>query len=246
MDWRDQGIIIATRKHGETALIMELLTKEHGRHAGIVRGGASRKWLGSLQAGNTVQVEWRARLAEHLGHYTPDLLHSRAGIMGNRQRLCGLNAFCAMVRFALVERLAVPDFYQLSHNVLFEMEIGAQWAAAYAIWELNLLSIAGYGLDLTQCAVTGKNDDLCYVSPKTGRAVSRDGAGEWVDRLLVLPDFLRKSQLTSDQTQIADALRLTGYFLTQRIALANNKAELPLARTHFIEQISKNSPLPSF
>jgi len=230
MEWRDEAVILGVRQHGETASIVELLTKSHGRHAGVVRGGASRKWRGVLQPGNNLLVEWRARLETHLGHYTIDLQQSRAAIMADRARLRGLNAMTAMAHFALPERYPLPDFYTLTQDYLVELESGPDWLSAFALWEMNLLEISGYGLDLSTCAVTGQRDDLIYISPKSGRAVSRQGAGEWAQRMLPLPAFMRKGHLSHDLAEVRQALALNTYFFEHRVLPAIDKSKLPMAR----------------
>jgi len=231
MDWRDQGALLSVRRHGESAAIIEVFTEHHGRHAGIVRGGAGRKLSPVLQPGAQLDLEWRARLDEHLGSYRVEPLTARAAaIMGDRAALAALNAICGLLRFALPERESHPRLYAATQEVLALLVSGEGWQSGYIAWELLLLEDLGFGLDLSVCAVTGTMDDLCFVSPKTGRAVSRQGAGEWADRLLPFPD---------PRLGIAKALQTTGYFLHHWLAAALGDHDLPEARARLVEIVTK-------
>lgn len=230
MEWRDQGTVLSLRMHGETAAIIEVFTPDHGRHAGVVRGGASRRMVPVLQPGSRVDVEWRARLDEHLGTYRVEPLLARpALIMSDRAALAALNAVCAMLVFALPEREPHPRIHAASEALLDQLAVGDTWSAGYLAWELLLLEDLGFGLDLNRCAVTGAVDELIYVSPKTGRAVSRAGAGGWAERLLAFPD----------PNHPADGLRTTGYFLEHRLAAVLGRDRLPDARTRLLALLDR-------
>ena len=178
MEWRDEGVILGVRPHGETSAIVEIFTETHGRHAGVVRGGVSRKMAPTLQPGSQVAASWRARLEEHIGSFTVEPVRSRAGLMSDRDALAGLNALCALLRFALPEREAHPKLYGQTLTVLDMLESSDFWPLAYLRWELALLEELGFGLDLSTCAVTGATEGLCYVSPKSGRyGIDRGEAG---------------------------------------------------------------------
>lgn len=231
MDWRDEGVLLAVRKHGETSAIIEVLTAEHGRHAGLVRGGAGRKLAPVLQPGAQLSLTWHARLETHLGAFAVEPSKSRAGLMADREKLAALGAVTAMAAFSLPEREAHPHFYTQTVGFLDRLEVGTDWPAHYVGWELALLEVLGFGLDLTACAVSGTCDDLTYVSPKSGRAVSAEAGAEWRDRLLRLPPFLcpqDDQQITA--TDLADGLSLTGFFLRHRLCPALNRESLPPAR----------------
>jgi len=231
MEWRDQGALLSVRRHGESAAIIEVFTEHHGRHAGVVRGGASRKLAPILQTGAQLDVEWRARLDEHLGTFRIEPLISRAAVMmDDRLALAGLNAICGLLRFALPEREAHPRMYLATQNLLAGLMAGRAWQQDYLYWELLLLEDMGFGLDLSQCAVTGATDGLIYVSPKTGRAVSRAGAGDWAERLLAFPD---------PEIGIAKALATTGYFLQHWLASALGDRDLPEVRGRLVEIIGR-------
>ena len=238
MDWRDEGVLLAVRRHGETSSIIEVFTIGHGRHAGIVHGGASRRLAPLLQPGAQLDVAWRARLDEHLGSYAVEPLRSRAALMSDRLALAGLNSICALLTFLLPEREAHGALYGATIGLLDRIGAGEGWAVDYLRWELGLLEEMGYGLDLSSCALTGSRDDLAYVSPKSGRAVAREAAGEWVDRLLPLPACLL-GQGPAGAGDIADGLRLTGYFLEHRIAPELGSRPLPEARRRLVTLLSR-------
>lgn len=239
MEWRDQGVIVGVRKHGETSAIIEVLTEEHGRHAGVVRGGVSRRMTPVLQPGNQIEVVWRARLEDHLGSYRVELLKSRSAILGDRAALAALGSICGLISFAFPERMHLPLLYDRSVRLIDRLERNDAWILAYGIWELTLLEELGYGLDLQSCAVTGSTQDLMYVSPKSGRAVSRQGAAEWADRLLALPAHLRINGAEADPKAILDGIRTTGYFLEHWLAPALGNRPLPDARARLITRLRK-------
>ncbi|MEM9011509.1 MAG: DNA repair protein RecO [Pseudomonadota bacterium] len=228
MDWQDEGTLLAVRRHGESAAIIEVFTAEHGRHAGIVHGGASRRMAPILQQGALLSVAWHARLEDHLGTFRVEPVKARAAaILGDRTALAALSAICGLAARVLPEREAHPPFYARTTALLDRMSGGEPWHADYVRWELALLSDQGFGLDLSRCAVTGATEGLAYVSPRTGRAVTEDGAGDYADRLLRLPAFL----LTPAEDPVAagaltDGLRLTGYFLHHHLATAIGQERL--------------------
>ncbi len=241
MEWRDQGVLLAVRKHGENSAIIEVFTAEHGRHAGVVRGASSRKMTPVLQPGAQLDVTWRARLADHLGSYTVEPLRSRAAaVMADRLTLSALNSICALLAFALPEREAHPALYQRSVTLFDLLGNTEGWPLAYLRWELALLEDLGFGLDLRRCAVNGSRDDLAYVSPKSGRAVSAEGAGEWADRLLPLPLCLL-GQGPAPNSEIVDGLRLTGHFLTHWLAHSLGNKPLPAARQRFVDAYARHT-----
>ncbi|MEM6887488.1 MAG: DNA repair protein RecO [Pseudomonadota bacterium] len=239
MEWREDAILLAARPHGESSAIIDVFTPTHGRHAGVVRGGTSRKIAPILQPGAQLEVIWRARLEEHIGSFSVEPVRSRAAVvMGDRQALAGLNAVTALLRFSLPERAAFPALYSQSRQLLDLLDRQDVWPLAYLQWEVQLLETLGYGLSLGHCAVTGQTEDLVYVSPKSGRAVSRKAAGSWADRLLPLPGVLRGAGDSKD-AEIAEALKTTGYFLETRLAAGQANAELPRARKRFVETFTR-------
>jgi DNA repair protein RecO (recombination protein O) len=234
MDWRDQGILLSSRRHGETSVIIEVFTPERGRHAGVVRGGASRRMAPVLQPGAQLDVEWRARLEDHIGTFRVEPLKSRAWTMSDRMALAGLNAVCALLLFVLPEREAHAELYRKTLILLDLMDQPEIWTLAYLNWELALLEEMGFGLDLRRCAVLGeKANDLSYISPKTGRAVSRAGAGEWADRLLPLPPCLMGHGPAPD-AEILQGFEVTGHFLRNHLAPQLGNRPLPEARARYV------------
>lgn len=238
MEWQEDGTILNARPHGEGSAVVELFTRDHGRHAGLVRGGASRRLAPLLQPGARVQARWRARLQDHLGHYTLDPIKSRMpSVLTDRAALAGLSAITGLLSFALPERLPFPRLHDGTELVLDMLDQPDHWPLAYLRWELALLEDTGFGLDLSACAVTGSRDALSYVSPKTGRAVSREGAGAWADRLLPLSPCLVGAPPRSP-TDMADALRTTGHFLRAHLAPSIGDKPLPPARDRLVARLA--------
>jgi DNA repair protein RecO (recombination protein O) len=239
MDWRDQGILLTVRRHGESSALIEVFTEDHGLHAGLVRGGASRKMAPHLQPGAQLDLTWSARLEDHLGTYKAEPLRSRAAMaLSGRLALAGLNAVCALLAFALPDRAPYPALYHRSSALLDLLDSEDLWPLAYLRWELSLLEDLGYGLDLSACAATGVTQDLRYVSPKTGRAVSGAAAGDWADRLLPLPPVMRGEGAAED-IEILTALRTTGFFLESKLAPALGNRPIPEARGRFLDALAR-------
>lgn len=233
--WRDEGVLLSVRRHGETSAIVEVFTSDHGRVAGVVRGGASRKMAPVLQPGTQLDVTWSARLDEHLGSFTVEPIRSRAAqTMGSALALAGLNGLTALLVFALPEREPNTAFYDATLPLFDLLGQNDLWPLAYARWEALLLEQIGQGLDLSECAVLGPNaTDLTYVSPRTGRAVSQSGAGEWADKLLPLSQVLLGQGGDSDD--IRQSLVTTGHFLTRFAQEANRN--LPMARARLLDAL---------
>jgi DNA repair protein RecO (recombination protein O) len=233
MEWNDDAIVLATRPYGETGVILEALTRNHGRHLGLVHGGGSRRMKSSLLAGNTLNVGWRARLSEHLGTFSVELRRERAGaLLENRETLAGLNAFTDVARAVLPEREPHETVFAAAEILLDGMGESdfLHWGALYVSWEAGLLDALGFGLDLRACAATETTENLRYVSPKSGRAVSAEAGAPYHARLLRLPGFLLQSaDVSVNAAEIGDGLRLTGYFLAERV-LAPHHRPLPPAR----------------
>ncbi len=239
MEWRDQGALLVVRKHGENSAIVEVFTAEHGRHAGVVRGGTSRKIAPILQPGAQLDVTWRARLDEHLGSFTVEPVKSRAAaVMADRLALAGLNAVTCLLSYCLPEREPHPQLYSRTITLLDLMGNSEVWPLAYLRWELALLDDMGFGLDLTCCAVTGSLDDLAYVSPRTGRAVSVEGAAKWADKLLPLPQSLL-GHGSGDLEDISEGLVTTGFFLKNRLAHQLSDKPVPAARQRLVDAIAR-------
>ena len=218
MEWRDEGIILGTRKHGESSAILEVMTRAHGRHLGMVRGGRSRRMQPLLQPGNRVDLIWRARLDEHLGLYQVEGLESHAArLFDSACAVYGLQTLAAHLRL-LPERDPHANLYETLNLLLAHLEDPAAAGELIVRFELLVLDELGFGLDLTRCAATNAREDLVYVSPKSGRAVSREAGAPWADRMLALPAFLRRgSGLRADLASMEDAFRLTGFFFARHV-----------------------------
>ncbi len=235
MEWRDEGILLSMRPHGEANAIIEVFSALHGRHAGVVHGGASRKMAPVLQPGAQLDLAWRARLEEQMGSFTVELTRARAAwVLSDRLALAGLSATCALCRYALPERQASPVLYDATVALMDRLG-QAGWLRDYALWELTLLEETGFGLDLQQCAVTGANDGLAYVSPRTGRAVTVQAAGDFAARLLVLPAGLL-SGAALDAREAREALHLSGFFLQHWLSESIGRP-LPEARARLVSQL---------
>ena len=235
MEWIDEGIVLSARPHGETSVVATLLTREHGRHAGLVHASKLR---GALQPGNLLSVKWRARLAEHLGTYTVEPMRSfAAGLLDDQARLATLQSACAISAVVAPEREPHPDLFEALRHLLGALET-PEWIHVYIGWELGMLRAVGFGLDLQRCAATGGNDDLAYVSPRTGRAVSLSAGEAYRDRLLPLPGFLIGRPGVDEEQEVIDGLNLTGHFLERHVFGATH-APLPEARLRMVEAYRK-------
>ncbi|MDB2332597.1 DNA repair protein RecO [Amylibacter sp.] len=237
MEWTSEGVIVSVRKYGENSVIIDTLTPKYGRHLGVVRGGASRKMAATIQPGSQVKLEWRARLEEHLGNFRVEQLESRSDMFDDRLRLAALSSICSIVTFSFPERMPVAELYNSTLNLMDTLNTGGDWKPLYALWELQVLEEMGFGLDLTSCAVTNVTQDLIYVSPKSGRAVSRKAAGEWKERLLPLPSFLRNKFETANHEDILNSLKTTGHFLSSWLATSLGERKLPEARNRLISRL---------
>jgi DNA repair protein RecO (recombination protein O) len=226
MEWHDEGLVLGVRRHGETSALVDVLTREHGRHPGLVRAGRSRRLRPVLQAGNQVALTWRARLEDHLGTFTIEPVSMRvAALIDDPGKLAALSSLTALCRL-LPEREPHARLHEAATIVLAALEEGDHWPALMVRWEMGLLDELGFGLDLSRCASTGAQDDLSYVSPRSARAVSAQAGKAWYDRLLRLPGFLLGRQAgTTEPADIADGFALTGHFLMRHILEPRGLAE---------------------
>ncbi len=216
MQWRDEGIILGVRPQGEAHALVEIMTPAHGRHLGVVRGGRSRRLQPLLQPGNSVDAVWQARLEEHLGQFTLEGVKERAArLMEGPAGVFGVQHLGFLLRL-LPERDPHPGLHEALGLILDILPDMAQAGPLLVRFELEILTELGFGLELTECAATGVEDDLVYVSPKSGRAVSRTAGEPYRDRLLALPPFLNGSG-PPQAGCVADGFRLTGFFLTRHV-----------------------------
>jgi DNA repair protein RecO (recombination protein O) len=233
MEWRDEGIVLGVKRHGESSAIVELLTRAHGRHLGLVRGGRSTRFQSLLQAGNSLQLVWRARLDEHLGTYAVEPLSLRAGrFMASALALHGLAYVGALARL-LPERDPHESVHAALAVIVDHLDAPDVAPALIARFEALILAECGFGLDLESCAASGSRHDLIYVSPKSGRAVSAAAGAPWRDKLLALPAFLRGREASAPAADVAAAFRLTGFFL-ERDLFGPRGLPMPDSRRAFL------------
>jgi DNA repair protein RecO (recombination protein O) len=249
MEWTDEGIVLGVRRHGESSAIVELLTREHGRHLGLVRGGAGSRMRPLLQPGNSVRAVWRARLDEHLGTYAIEGIRLRAaGLLAASHAVYGVTHLASVARL-LPERDPHQDIYEMLDRTLDDFDDAGAAAVHTIRFELAMLAELGFGLDLENCAATGETSELIYVSPKSGGAVSRAAGDPWRDRLLRLPPFLRQGE-DRDQDSVKgrvnswsgqdllDGFRLTGLFLFRHVLEPRGQRHSD-ARDGFINAVTR-------
>ena len=235
MDWEDEAIVLGVRRHGETGAVATVLTRAHGRHAGLVHGGQGKANRAVLQPGNQVRAVWRGRLSEQLGTLKLELLTAHAGAcLDDPLRLTALSAACALAELMLPERQPHPAAHAALAALLHALA-AESWPSVYVHFELALLRDLGFGLDLSVCALTGTTENLAYVSPKTGRAVSAAAGEAWKGKLLPLPRFLIEGG-EGDAAGISAGLALAGFFL-ERHGLAGGNAVLPPARLRLVDRL---------
>lgn len=238
MEWSGEASVMTGTRHGENAVILTVLTREAGLMRGLVPGGASAKRAAMLQPGNRVSLRWRARLEDQLGTFSVEPGRARPGLIAGADALAGINAVTALLAWALPERDPHPRLSDATEALLDQMDAGADWSELYLQWEMRLLDDLGFGLDLTRCAVTGSREGLAYVSPRSGRAVSAQAAGDWAPRLLPLPAMLGGR----GNGGLADALALTGHFLHARLAEVHAGKPLPPARARLVARLTASLP----
>ncbi len=237
MEWVSEALLIGLRPHGETSAVIEVMTPDYGRHLGLVKGARSRRLQPVLQVGNSLLVTWRARLETHLGLFSVELAEARAArLMESAAGVFGVQVVAGHLRL-LAEREAHPGLYRAAITLLDHLDGFLQSTALVARFELMLLDELGFGLDLSCCAATGRTDDLRFVSPKSARAVCGEAGAPYADRLLRLPAFLLSgSEETPDATDVAAALKLTGFFLDRHVA-GPRAIDLPPARAQMLSKL---------
>ncbi|MGG5808152.1 DNA repair protein RecO [Falsiroseomonas sp. CW058] len=238
MEWQAPAVVLDARPHGESGALVTLLTEAHGRHAGLAKGGASRAQAPVWQPGNLVEARWVARLAEQLGAVSAEMVHPAAALaMEDPLALAVLRAATAVADAALPEREPHPRLFHGLVGIVARLADSAAAALPELVrWEAELLADLGYGLDLTRCAVTGTAEDLAFVSPRSGRAVSAGAAGEWRDRLLPLPTFLL-GQGPSEPADWLAGLRLTGHFLARDVFGSTHRG-MPQPREALVDRVA--------
>ncbi|WP_347267821.1 DNA repair protein RecO [Paracoccus sp. (in: a-proteobacteria)] len=234
MEWSGEASVMSLRRHGESAAILTVLARDAGLVSGLVPGGASPRRAAMLQPGGRLALRWRARCEDQLGTFSAEPLRARPGLLADGLALAGVNAVTALLTYALPERDPHPRLSDATEALLDRMDAGADWAESYLRWELRLLDELGLGLDLGRCAVTGTTAGLAYVSPRSGRAVSAQAAGDWAPRLLPLPAMLGGC----GNGGLAEALALSGHFLHSRLAESHAGRPLPAARARLVARLA--------
>ncbi len=240
MEWRDQGIIINIKPHGEHGGVVSLLTQNNGRHAGFTHGVQSSKNRSQYELGTLVDAEWISRREDSLGTYklNPEGGYAAYALDDPRKHLA-LQSMCALLYLTLPERETCPGVFDATLAFLEALKTDI-WAPTYVYWEIGLLQALGFGIDVTACAATGVTDDLCYISPKSARAVSREAGAEFHERMLPLPGFLR-GEGDFDDAAVADGLLMTGYFLQHRVFGMTSNLTLPEVRHRLHQSFSLES-----
>ena len=238
MEWRDKGILLATRPFGETSLIIDVFTPDHGKSSGVVRGGQSKKLKPILQIGAQIDLTWKARLEEHLGSFQVELIRSRTvNVMNDRLLLAGMLSSATLINRFFPTGQVYKEFYKSSENLFDLLRFPDIWTLGYFKWELEFLETLGFGLDLEKCAVTGSTEDLKFVSPKSGRAVSEVAAGDWSSKLLPFP--IAASGQVNSLEDILDGLKVSQFFLEKKVLVAFGMERLPSARSRFISSLER-------
>ena len=249
-EWNDEGIILSAKKHGEKGLIVDILSESHGRHVGWVNNYKTKSILASVQPGNLVKVYWKARLIEQMGNFKIELISSISGkIFDEKLKLQALISLCSLLEKFLPERQNYAEIFNATKAFIKVLAMNEklgnnQWLKGYVKWEIGLLSSIGFSLDLKQCAVTGQTNNLFYVSPKTGKAVSKDSAGKFAPKLFKLPFFLGGAEVigTNLYEEIVMGLTITSYFFKNKLLSSINDTRimnLPDPRDRFENMIKK-------
>ena len=249
-EWNDQGIVLSAKKYGEKGLVINILTKNHGRYLGWLNNYKNKSVLADVQPGNLVNVFWKSRLIEQMGKFKIELISSVSGkIFDEKLKLQGLNSLCSLLDKFLPERQNYSEIFNATKAFINLLTLQDErkndhWIEGYVKWEIGVLSSIGFSLDLKQCAVTGTNTNLLYVSPKTGKAVSKDVAGIHAPRLLLLPFFLGGEKVIGSNfyKEILAGLKITSYFFKNKLLLSINTKKpinLPSPRIRLVELIEK-------
>tara|TARA_B100000586_G_scaffold152883_1_gene111085 strand:- start:155 stop:886 length:732 start_codon:yes stop_codon:yes gene_type:complete len=241
MRWESEGIVLGFSLHNEKSYILEVFTKEHGRHKGLIRGIHSKNLRSTIEPGNEVKALWSGRLETHLGNFTIEPIKAWSSlILSQKDKLAALSSLCSLVSSTMAEKQPNDLIYYKSKEMIKKIVSESdEWIKEYVHWELELLSEIGYGIDLSKCAVTSKKDELVYVSPLSGRAVTLEGAGSYKDRLIKLPKFVLSKVSDCDNNDIVNGLELTEHFLRKRFFEPNN-LNFPQSRNRLKEIFNKN------
>ena len=241
MNWNDEGLLLSVNPHGERSAIIQVLTKTKGLHAGIIQNAFSRKMSSTLQPSSQLHLIWSSRLEEHLGSYKVDLLKTRADIfLGNKLALDMFNSLSSLCISTLAERDPMPEFYEMTVKFLDQIVIQKKWEFLYLDWELQLLTSIGYGLDLKKCVASGSTENLFYISPKSGKAVSKEKGLKYDKKLLRFPNILRdkKQYIDFSRSELVAGLSITGFFLKKWLSYSLQNQQTMKIRQRLIDTLS--------
>ncbi|MDC0094165.1 DNA repair protein RecO [Alphaproteobacteria bacterium] len=249
-EWRDKGIVLSVRKYGEKGMIANILTLEHGRHLGWISNSINKKNSFHAQPGNLVDVFWKSRLIEQMGNFKIELISSVVGkLFDDKIKLQAIISLCTLLEKVLPERQNYSEVFNATEAfinlLLVDNDISNNaWVEGYVKWEIGVLAAIGFSLKLDKCAVTGQKNNLYFVSPKTGKAVTKEGAGKFAPKLLLLPFFLGGAEIIGSNfnKDIIAGLKITSYFFKNKLLLSINDNEnnfIPNARNRLIEMIEK-------
>ncbi len=242
-EWEGPAIAIFARRHAENDAILEVFSKEHGRVSGYVYGGASSKKRAFLEPGQVLYLHWSSKAANQLGYFEKIEIQSPKSVsMSDGASLNAISTICSLLHFGLPEAMPYPQLFDGTVILLSAIENTIDWQSSYVRWEAGLLSDTGYGFDLSVCALTGTQEDLKWVSPKTGRAACASAGEPYKDKLLALPPFLLSHENAIEKGDIADGLALTGWFL-ERDLLAQAFQTMPESRARMIYAIGRKGLL---
>lgn len=243
MDFHEEAFVLSARAHGDTGAVVDLLTESQGRRSAYVAGGASRKMKPFLQPGARVVADYRARTSDHLGSARLEPVgEGPSALFDDPLALTGLSAAAAVAQGALPEREPHPGAFLAFEALMGAFVMPEVWPAIFVRFEAGLLEDLGFGLDMSRCAVTGGMDDLVWISPRTGRAVSREAGAPYADKLLKLPPFMLGAQAGLAEGDVGAGFDLTGHFLEQFVFHPQNRP-LPEARVWMIERLRASERL---
>lgn len=240
MHIRADALVVAVRSHGENDAIVRALTPANGLLAGYVRGGRSRRLRPVLQPANQVIGDWRSRSDDQLARLVVELVQSRAPLFAEPLPAAALDWVTALTAAVLPEGQPYPRLHAALGGVVEAIEVAPSargWAVALVRYEVLLLAELGFGLALDTCAVTGMRDDLAWVSPKSGRAVSRASGNPYADRLLRLPGFVRAGG-AAQWDDIFAGLTLTCHFL-ERDILSEDRRDVLASRQRLVDRLKR-------
>tara|TARA_B100000287_G_C20447616_1_gene708169 strand:+ start:137 stop:877 length:741 start_codon:yes stop_codon:yes gene_type:complete len=241
MNWTDEGLLLSVNPHGEKSAILQVLTRTKGLHAGIIQNAFSKKMSSILQPSSQLQLDWSSRLEEHLGTYKVDLLKTRVDIfLSNKIALDMFNSISSLCISILAERDPMPEFYEKTINFLDQIVTKKNWEFLYLDWELQLLTSIGYGLDLKKCVASGSTENLFYISPKSGKAVSREIGLKYDKKLLRFPSILRDKKKYNDfsRSELVAGLSITGFFLKKWLTYSFQNKQTMKIRQRLIDTLS--------